>query len=97
MGEGGADVEIDVSRIAELSKIYFSPEDLRAMRRDMASIIELMDSLRAVELPPEDAAADGAVCLEQLRGDVARESLPQALLTGQAPVGGDFELPRVVE
>jgi len=90
-------MEADLSRIAELSRIYFSPEDLEAMRKDMASIIDLMDSLRAVALPEGGAPRAGELPLSLLREDAARPSLPEELLTSQAPGGNGFELPRIVE
>ena len=90
-------MEADLSRIAELSRIYFSPDDLEAMQKDMASIMDLMDSLRGVELPGGGAPHAGELPLAMLREDAARPGLPEELLTSQAPGGGGFELPRVVE
>ena len=90
-------MDVDLARIAELSKLYFAPGELAEMQKDMASIIALMDSLRDVELPEEDSACVRELPLAMLRDDTARPSMPAGLLTSQAPGGNDFELPRVVE
>ena len=88
---------VDLARIAQLSKLAFAPGELEAMERDMASIIELMDSLREVEFPEDEAFRGRELPLAMLRDDTARPGVSAALLTSQAPGGKDFELPRVVE
>lgn len=88
---------MDIERIAELSKIYFSPAELESMQADMTQIIALMDTLREVELPAEEDPQVRTVTLPLLRGDEPGESLDPALLLEQSPDGRDFKLPRILE
>jgi aspartyl/glutamyl-tRNA(Asn/Gln) amidotransferase C subunit len=90
-------VDIRISRLAELSRIDFSPEELEELEGDMQSIIALMDSLRNVELPEGETDYGGETTLPLLREDEAMESLPAALLTKSSPEGGDFRIPRIIE
>ena len=88
-------MSVNIKRLAELAKLHIEEQDLPVMECEMASIIALMDTLKDVELPPEEDSED-AVSMIYLREDVAGESLAPDRLISQAP-DGKFAIPKVVE
>ena len=62
------------ARLAELSKIHFTLEELEEMNRDMESIMKLIDYMKEAKLPPEPEKKDGAKII-YLRPDIKSESL----------------------
>ncbi|MDR1563410.1 MAG: aspartyl/glutamyl-tRNA amidotransferase subunit C [Oscillospiraceae bacterium] len=88
--------ENNLERLAELAKIEFLPEELARMENDMTSIIELMDSLRDVELN-EAFGEDEVLRLAMLREDASLKSMETVLLVSQSPEGADFSIPKILE
>ncbi|MDR3238660.1 MAG: hypothetical protein LBT44_01040 [Clostridiales bacterium] len=94
-------VHYDIEKLASLSKIDFSAEELRAMEKDMESIMALMDSIKGVNPPPaanpgnrpddrpDDCPGESAR-LSELRADTPAASLD---LRGR----GEFIIPRIIE
>jgi aspartyl/glutamyl-tRNA(Asn/Gln) amidotransferase C subunit len=87
-----------IKRLAELSRIHMSEEELSQMAKDMESITALMDSIKTVELPPE-RQGDSPDTLELLRGDMPLESLvlPELSFVFDSESNPVFRIPRVVE
>ncbi|MDR1914837.1 MAG: hypothetical protein LBQ68_10220 [Clostridiales bacterium] len=83
-----------VTRLAELSKIHFTLEELEEMNRDMESIMKLMDYIKEVELPPEPEEKFGSNIV-YLRPDKIREwKLNKADKTSENTY---FKIPRIID
>jgi aspartyl/glutamyl-tRNA(Asn/Gln) amidotransferase C subunit len=87
-------MDIDFARIAELSRLYFTADELEEMKKDMTSIIELMDSLRNVELPEGITDFSKGIMLPMLRDDNPRSNIEFDLLM---PEKNDYAIPRIIE
>jgi len=89
----------EAAYLAELSKIHFSDEELSAMARDMGQIIELMDSIKSVEV--EDTGGDESVAIpfKDLRADSPQPSFDRADIMANAKGAREtfFVTRRVVE
>ena len=90
-------MSINIIQIAELAKIHFSDDELERMENDMRSIVELMDSIKDVELPAHEDEQVLHMELGDLREDTVGESMPWEVIVSQSPDGSNFVLPRVLE
>ena len=88
---------MDISKIAELAKIDFSPEERVAMEADIDRMVALMDALRDAPIPENEYPCGRELSISMLRTDEVGESLDPKLLAAQYPGGGDFWLPRILE
>jgi aspartyl/glutamyl-tRNA(Asn/Gln) amidotransferase C subunit len=87
-----------VEKLARLSRIAMSQEELARMGKDMESIMALMDSIKALEIP-DGQDLDEADSISMLREDLHGASLE---LDELSFVHGSAErpavrIPRVVE
>jgi aspartyl/glutamyl-tRNA(Asn/Gln) amidotransferase C subunit len=87
-----------VEKLARLSRIAMSQEELARMEKDMASIMALMDSIKTVELPCE-RDLDEPDSLGMLREDLPALSLDlgEISFVHGSSAHPAFRIPRVVE
>lgn len=89
--------KIDASHIADLSQLYFAPEEIESLEKDMTELLQIADKLQDFDLTE--------LCLyEDERKSVFREdestgSLPVSEMIGAAKTScnGYITVPRVVE
>ena len=89
----------DVARLAHLSRIEVSPEEIADVHAKLASIFQLIDALEAIDtagIVPMAHAQDVAL---PLREDRVSESDRHALYQQAAPstVDGLYLVPKVIE
>jgi aspartyl-tRNA(Asn)/glutamyl-tRNA(Gln) amidotransferase subunit C len=88
-----------ITRLASLARLELDDAEAESLRRDMESIIELMDSLQSVEMDGADAFGGEAAALGALRADEVLREIEPSLFLEQAP-GADkdgFVIPRMME
>ncbi|MBQ3920393.1 MAG: Asp-tRNA(Asn)/Glu-tRNA(Gln) amidotransferase subunit GatC [Oscillospiraceae bacterium] len=92
-------MELDmVKYLAKLAKLEFTDEELEQAVRDMTSIIEIMDTIKDIDITYDPYKDNHNVYLEDLREDVALESLPtEKLLANAVNQDNCFVVPKVVE
>ena len=86
--------------IAELSKLSFTDEEAETMMEQMGDIIDLMDTIRDVDLEYDDTKDKKEISYQQLRTDSARESYPAEKLLKNAETDGTgscYTIPKMME
>lgn len=86
--------------IAELSKLSFTDEEAEKMMEQMGSIIELMDTIRDIDISYDDAKDGNEIPYAALREDKAKESFPTEKLLANAQTDGSGEcytIPKMME
>ncbi|MDR3119742.1 MAG: Asp-tRNA(Asn)/Glu-tRNA(Gln) amidotransferase subunit GatC [Clostridiales bacterium] len=88
----------DITHLASLARLELGEAESEGLRRDMESIIELMDSLHAVDMGGGEYQAPG-VSADQLREDAALREIEPARFLEQSPAEGadGFTIPRMME
>lgn len=84
--------------LAELSKLQFSEPELEKVTGEMTDIIELMDTIREIDVTYDALKDNHNVFLPEIRADVVHESMPTDKVLKNA-VNSDncFVVPKVVE
>lgn len=92
-------MEIETVRsLARLGKLSFTEEELEQAAKDMTSIIEIMDTVKEIDITYDPLKDDRSVNLSDLRRDEAMPSLaPEKLLQNAVTDDNCFVVPRVVE
>ena len=91
-------IDIDITRkLAELSKIAFSDDELETLTEDMKDIIKLMDKVKEVESENESYRLD-ALEYDDLREDEVKKSYEteEILKNAEEVRGNSFVVPKVV-
>ena len=86
--------------IAELSKLSFTDEEAEVMMEQMGDIIDLMDTIRDVDLEYDDTKDKKEISYQQLRTDAAKESFPAEKLLKNAETDGTgscYTIPKMME
>ena len=86
--------------IAELSKLSFTDEEAETMMEQMGDIIDLMDTIRDVDLEYDDTKDKKEISYQQLRTDAAKESYPAEKLLKNAETDGTgscYTIPKMME
>ena len=68
-----------VKYLAELSKLEYSDKELAATAEQMTDIIDLMDTVKEIDITYDDLKDNHDVYLNDLRKDEVIESMPTAL------------------
>lgn len=86
-----------LNHLATLSKINVEEQDKETIMEEMSKIIDLMDSIRSVEVSPLPPAP--GVDLKDLRVDKAKPSLTaeEALQNATDVRDGCFTVPKIME
>lgn len=91
------DIEM-VKYLAELGKLEFTDEELEKASEDMTSIIELMDTVKEIDVTYDPILDNKNVYLNDLRADETAESLETAKILQNAKNQQNcFVVPKVVE
>ncbi|MBQ5330520.1 MAG: Asp-tRNA(Asn)/Glu-tRNA(Gln) amidotransferase subunit GatC [Oscillospiraceae bacterium] len=92
-------MELDMVRyLSKLAKLDFTDEELARKAEDMTSIIEIMDTIKDIDITYDPYKDNHNIYLEDLRADEAMPSLPtDKLLQNAVNQDGCFVVPKVVE
>ena len=72
-----------VKYLAELSKLEYSDKELAATAEQMTDIIDLMDTVKEIDITYDDLKDNHDVYLNDLRKDEVIESMPTSKLPFQ--------------
>lgn len=87
-----------VKYLAELGKLEFSDEELEKTANEMTDIINLMDTVKEIDITYDALKDNHDVYLNDLREDVADESMPTPkVLQNAVNTNNCFVVPKVVE
>jgi aspartyl-tRNA(Asn)/glutamyl-tRNA(Gln) amidotransferase subunit C len=94
--------ESDIRKIAALAHLEITDEELRTLAPQVASIVEYVEQLNALDTSQVEPAIGGLTPegerTDAVREDRTRPSLGQALALDQAPdpAHGHFRVPKVI-
>lgn len=87
-----------VKYLAKLGKLNFTEEGFEAMAEDMTDIIEIMDTIKEIDITYDPIKDNHNVYLKDLRKDEAQPSLPtEKVLQNAVNSENSFVVPKVVE
>ena len=86
-----------VKYLAELSKLEYSDKELAATAEQMTDIIDLMDTVKEIDITYDDLKDNHDVYLNDLRKDEVIESMPTSKVLSNAVNTNCFVVPKVVE
>ncbi len=87
-----------VKYLAELSKLEFSDEELAKTAGEMTDIIDLMDTVKEIDITYDAVKDNHNVYLNDLRQDVCAASMPtEGILQNAVNSEKCFVVPKVVE
>ena len=87
-----------VKYLAELSKLEYSDKELAATAEQMTDIIDLMDTVKEIDITYDDLKDNHDVYLNDLRKDEVIESMPTSkVLSNAVNTNNCFVVPKVVE
>lgn len=87
-----------VKYLAELSKLEYSDNELAATAEQMTDIIDLMDTVKEIDITYDDLKDNHDVYLNDLRKDEVIESMPTPkVLSNAVNTNNCFVVPKVVE
>lgn len=87
-----------VKYLAELSKLEYSDKELAATAEQMTDIIDLMDTVKEIDITYDDLKDNHDVYLNDLRKDEVIESMPTSKVLSKAVnTNNCFVVPKVVE
>lgn len=91
--------EKEVSNVAMLSRLAFSPEEMTEYAEKFSAIIDYMDILQKADTENVPPTAHALPMQNVLREDVVRPSIDRelALLNAPEKEDGYFKVPRVME
>lgn len=91
------DLEI-VSYLSRLGKLSFTEEELKKTAEEMTNIIEIMDTIKEIDIKYDALADNKNVYLNDLREDASEPSMPTQKILQNALNSEDcFVVPKVVE
>ncbi|MGN0674856.1 MAG: Asp-tRNA(Asn)/Glu-tRNA(Gln) amidotransferase subunit GatC [Oscillospiraceae bacterium] len=87
-----------VKYLSKLGKLNFTDEELEKVAGDMTSIIEIMDTIKEIDITYDPLKDNHNVYLNGLREDKAMESFPtEKILQNAVKSENCFVVPKVVE
>lgn len=87
-----------VSYLSKLGKLNFSEEELERVAKDMTSIIDIMDTIKEIDITYDPLLDNKNVYLKDLRVDESESSMDtQKILKNAVNSGNCFVVPKVVE
>ena len=93
----GMDLEM-VKYLSKLGKLNFTDDELKKAAEDMTSIIEIMDTIKEIDIVYEPIKDNHNVYLDGLRRDEAMDSFPtEKILQNAVNSESCFVVPKVVE
>lgn len=92
-------LDINVTtKLAELSKLSFSEQELLQISQELGDIIAFTDTVGDFNGQPGNNNQDNAVKYSELREDISKESLPREQILKNAKESSEsyFKVPKVV-
>ncbi len=87
-----------VKYLAKLSKLNFTDEELAKTANDMTDIINIMDTIKEIDITYDPYKDNKNIYLNDLREDVAAPSFPtEKILANALNSENSFVVPKVVE
>ena len=87
-----------VKYLAKLSKLNFTDEELAKTANDMTDIINIMDTIKEIDITNDPYKDNKNIYLNDLREDVAAPSFPtEKILANALNSENSFVVPKVVE
>ncbi len=87
-----------VKYLAELGKLEFSDDELAKKADEMTDIINLMDTVKEIDITYDALKDNHDVYINDLRGDVVKQSLAtEKVLQNAVNSNNCFVVPKVVE
>lgn len=87
-----------VKYLADLGKLEFTPEELAKKAEEMTDIINLMDTVKEIDISYDALKDNHDVYINDLREDEPKESLPtEKILKNAVNTNNCFVVPKVVE
>ncbi len=87
-----------VSYLSRLGKLSFTEEELKKTAEEMTNIIEIMDTIKEIDIKYDALADNKNVYLNDLREDASEPSMPTQKILQNALNSDDcFVVPKVVE
>ena len=87
-----------VSYLSKLGKLSFTDEELKKTAEEMTSIIEIMDTIKEIDVEYNALADNKNVYLNNLREDESEASMPtEKILLNAVNSQNCFVVPKVVE
>ena len=87
-----------VKYLAMLSKLNFTDEELAKTANDMTDIINIMDTIKEIDITYDPYKDNKNIYLNDLREDVAAPSFPtEKILANALNSENSFVVPKVVE
>lgn len=87
-----------IAYLAELGKLHFTPEEMKTMAKEMTDIIEIMDTVKEIDITYDAEADNKNVYLNDLRRDIKADSYPtKKILQNAVQDENYFVVPKVVE
>ena len=95
----GFDLDLEmVSYLSKLGKLSFTDEELKKTAEEMTSIIEIMDTIKEIDVEYNALADNKNVYLNNLREDESEASMPtEKILQNAVNSQNCFVVPKVVE
>ena len=91
--------ESEVIHVARLARLNLEPEELSRFQRELSSILDYMDLLKAVKTDGVEPTFHAQTIVNALRDDLAMASQSRDDALRNAPVSHDnaFSVPKVIE
>ena len=87
-----------VKYLSQLGKLSFTDEELEKMAGDMTDIIEIMDTIKEIDVTYDPVKDNHNVFLNDLRKDIPADSFPTEKILQNAVSSEDaLVVPKVVE
>lgn len=87
-----------VSYLAELGKLEFTEDELKNVAKDMTGIINLMDTIKEIDVTYDPYKDNKNIYINDLREDKAQPSMEtKKVLSNAENVRNCFYVPKVVE
>ena len=87
-----------VSYLSRLGKLSFTEEELKKTAEEMTNIIEIMDTIKEIDIKYDALADNKNVSINDLRKDASEPSMPTQKILQNALNSEDcFVVPKVVE
>ncbi len=87
-----------VSYLSELGKLQFSEQELEKVAHEMTDIINLMDTIKDIDVTYDALLDNKNVYLNDLRKDISEKSMDtQSILNNATHSNNCFVVPKIVE
>ena len=87
-----------VKYLSKLGKLNFTDEELEKVAGDMTSIIEIMDTIKEIDITYDPLKDNHNVYLNDLRKDIPQDSFPTAkILQNAVNTEDSFVVPKVFD